>query len=210
MCKEKGDISICDSYFEDKIIKDSKDNTKVLILSAQEAIQKLLLRKDFSVTVWGKLYVRNIFENRRFPEGHLSEDLAIIPDIICGAKKVIYVKKPLYYYRQRNGSICEGKSEKLLNDNLLFAELQKNKLLEKYPKLQQEIITDFVKVNISIFLDTRECGIEERTIKHIREYGWNVLQYSSLSKKYKILLFSSICIPKISKKLYKIRRKWNE
>lgn len=55
--------------------------------------------------VWGKLYKKELFDNIRFPEGKICEDLYILPDIILISKKIVVYHKGLYHYRIREGSI---------------------------------------------------------------------------------------------------------
>lgn len=52
-----------------------------------------------------KLYRKSLFDHLKFPDGKLYEDLATIPAIIYEADHVVKVNAPLYYYRQRSGSI---------------------------------------------------------------------------------------------------------
>lgn len=59
-----------------------------------------------------KLVKRELFNQILFPKG-FYEDLATMPIILSYANKITYVKKGLYYYRQRSGSITSVKNEDL-------------------------------------------------------------------------------------------------
>ncbi len=59
------------------------------------------------VTAWGFLFKRYLFDHLRFPLGKIGEDLSLIPRVIYGADRVAWIKKPLYGYRQRDGSITK-------------------------------------------------------------------------------------------------------
>lgn len=52
--------------------------------------------------VWGKLYKKSLWDNVRFPVGHLMEDLYIMPEIFYKAHRVILRKAPYYYYSHEN------------------------------------------------------------------------------------------------------------
>ena len=52
-----------------------------------------------------KLYRTSLFKDVLFPKGKLYEDLATVPIQIFRSAKVVKVNKPLYFYRQRSGSI---------------------------------------------------------------------------------------------------------
>lgn len=53
----------------------------------------------------GKLFKSSLFEHCRFPKGLLYEDLATIPYVCLGAKKVVATTMPMYFYRKRESSI---------------------------------------------------------------------------------------------------------
>jgi glycosyltransferase involved in cell wall biosynthesis len=52
-----------------------------------------------------KLYRRRLLNELSFPDGMLYEDLGTIPALLYAAAEVVKVNAPLYYYRQRAGSI---------------------------------------------------------------------------------------------------------
>ncbi|MEG2119583.1 MAG: glycosyltransferase [Pseudoflavonifractor sp.] len=52
-----------------------------------------------------KLYARHLFDEIRFPEGRLYEDEATTYRLFWQAKQVAVTTRPLYFYRQRAGSI---------------------------------------------------------------------------------------------------------
>lgn len=59
----------------------------------------------YYVTVWAKLYKRNLWDNVRFPIGKLHEDEFVVHQIISQCKALAVSKKPYYFYLQRTGSI---------------------------------------------------------------------------------------------------------
>lgn len=80
-------------------------NDKAFSFNRKRTLMYLLNHSCFEI--WGKLYKRNLFENIEFPIGKTHEDLYIIPDIILKTKRNVVLKKGLYNYRIRNGSIME-------------------------------------------------------------------------------------------------------
>ena len=47
---------------------------------------------------WNKLYRRQLFDNVRFPEGVVFEDVHTLPRLLANAKRVTTIDKGLYYY----------------------------------------------------------------------------------------------------------------
>lgn len=55
-----------------------------------------------------KIYRKELFENTRFIEGRLHEDLAIMHYIFEKAKRVVYVNEKMYYYYMSTNSTLRG------------------------------------------------------------------------------------------------------
>lgn len=47
---------------------------------------------------WNKLYRRNLFDNVRFPEGIVFEDVHTLPHLLANARRVQTIDKGCYYY----------------------------------------------------------------------------------------------------------------
>lgn len=83
----------------------------------------------------GGLFRRELFDNMTFPEIRNGEDMALIPVLIGKAKKYGFVKKPIYNYYQRVGSLSITSSDKViqsLQDS--FEYTRKSLDREKYAK----------------------------------------------------------------------------
>lgn len=58
-----------------------------------------------------KISKRFLWDNVTFPENiSYGEDSAALPQMIIHAKKIFYINKPLYFYRQHDFSICHNAS----------------------------------------------------------------------------------------------------
>lgn len=58
--------------------------------------------------VWNKIYKRSVFKNIRFATGRLYEDGYIIAPLYWNIRKVSLVRKKLYFYVKRSGSIMNS------------------------------------------------------------------------------------------------------
>ena len=63
-----------------------------------------------SPCVWNKMWRRALFAENgiRFPEGIWYEDLATVPKLYAAAEKMTAIRKPLYYYVVREGSVTRN------------------------------------------------------------------------------------------------------
>lgn len=96
------DIAVCDMeyHYEDGKTEFSSGGT----FSHTNAINwpELVLINN---SACNKLYRTSLFQDLQFPKGKLYEDLATVPSLLYSASLVSKVNKPLYFYRQRSGSI---------------------------------------------------------------------------------------------------------
>ena len=61
------------------------------------------------LVAWNKLYRREVFRTLRYPVGRINEDVFVFAELFDTIKKVACVEQPLYFYRQRTGSIMQSK-----------------------------------------------------------------------------------------------------
>jgi len=111
-----------------KVISLEQEHT--LLLAATSACAKLFNRE---------FYVK---ANCPFPQGIYFEDLATTSIFFMRAKRVYYLKEPLYYYINRENSIMTGKNfEKSSHDKLVALEhiLSAYKKEGKYEEYHQEL-----------------------------------------------------------------------
>ena len=60
------------------------------------------------VVACNKLYKRELFIGKRYAEGKIREDEAMIHHMISGCQKIVCVNAKLYFYRQGDGSIMNN------------------------------------------------------------------------------------------------------
>lgn len=91
-----------------------------------------------NTAVWNKLYNRELWDNIRFPEGHVFEDGEIAYKIINQIKAAVVLNLPLYLHRKRAESITEALSWRILCDKILGASRVKtyiaDNLIDVIPK----------------------------------------------------------------------------
>ncbi|WP_343290496.1 glycosyltransferase family 2 protein [Turicibacter bilis] len=92
------------------------DTNNVMIFSGEEALKAHLNGQYFYISVWNKLYRRDLFKQLRFPVGRLAEDLYTTHKLLCQSRQVVFVDKTFIYYFQREGSIMNRAGKKLIFD----------------------------------------------------------------------------------------------
>ena len=114
MKADDSDIVICNFSYADKagnILPKESLLTKDELLSREEAVRRLSGNKNwYYVTLWNRLYRREVFENIRFPVGRLHEDEYVAHLLYWNCKRISVIKKQLYFYVQREGSITTQES----------------------------------------------------------------------------------------------------
>jgi len=80
---------------------------------------RALFDGSLNFSVWNKLYTRGIWGAKRFPDGHVYEDVEITYRLYAQSHRVFVLDTPLYMYRGRTGSIVATASIKNMEDRLL-------------------------------------------------------------------------------------------
>ena len=89
----------------DKPRKVRTKRPRCTILTQEEAISSVFYQKKLNQSACSRIFETQLFNNLRFPEGMLYEDLAIIYPLLCKVEKVALINTPMYYYMHRQGSI---------------------------------------------------------------------------------------------------------
>ena len=75
-----------------------------------EAINTVFYQGELNHSACSRIFEKQLFDDLRFPEGALYEDLAIIYPLLRKVDKVALLKAPMYYYMHRAGSILTNMS----------------------------------------------------------------------------------------------------
>lgn len=103
-----------------------------------EAIRQVLLEDELDVSACDKIFRRKLFGTILFPVGKISEDAAIVLQLIDASNGVYHVGKPYYHYIYRQESISKAKYHHGKLDALYNCINMKAFLEDKYPNLIRE------------------------------------------------------------------------
>lgn len=91
---------VCFQYFrhtEDDDVANRFSTPEHGIVSSNEAVSVYWLY--VTVYCWNKIYKRTLFDEVQYPVGHLSEDAAIIYQLVQKADKAYLINEALYHHR---------------------------------------------------------------------------------------------------------------
>lgn len=200
------DISVCGRYLVFKtpegveLVGDVQNAFSGRRLNNLEGLRALNSYRAFDMSMCSKLIKRELFDGIEFPEGKLCEDYFTCHQIVFRAKSLYYDSVPLYYYRQRPGSISRGTEVNWALINASDAQL--DFILRQCPELVWVGETSCAFARISIINECARRGFnppEAKALKaHVRRMLPSVLRNSDIPSKKKI---QAICFT-LSTKLY--------
>lgn len=190
--KENSDIAVCgfNTVWKERTICEHSINKTI---SGEEAAIQLLTRQEnLDIVAWNKIYRRSIFVDNGilYPEGEIHEDNLTTYKIYAKARKVSYIKDPLYnYYKRTNSITMSTKLEKSLKYKLRAAKeaqayFVKNKKLKDAAEIA-EFLTYYSFIDAML---AKKIPYEEAHFKWIKENKERLLQNQFLTKKLKIYL----------------------
>lgn len=100
-------------------------------MSGMEAIHSLINLEIYN-GVWNRLWKRKCFDNIRFPEGRIHEDVATTYRVFLLAERICGTAQDKYHYRQREDSLSN-----ILNMNNLVSLWRSHK--ERYDELKDKV-----------------------------------------------------------------------
>ena len=142
--KSNADMAICNYLVVDENGNSIQEKNAHLpikdeCISSQEFIKEYCGKYGwYYVIACNKIYKRELFENVKYPVGKQHEDAFVIHHLVSRCKRIACVKKALYFYVQRQGSIMSQKSVRNMDlgealiDQYKFAKKNKNIILRKY------------------------------------------------------------------------------
>lgn len=152
------------------------------LLNTQAAIDQLV-HDEISYAVWNKIYLRKIWNNIRFPENRVYEDVIVSHQLLNAAAKILMFPGVHLMHRIHLGSISQTKSKK--ND------------LDRITACQE--LEAYVKENIpSIYNQFQLNMIEEQSIQVVIIL-WTHIPAADQERKNsfrKAIIEKGKCIPK--------------
>lgn len=132
--------------FDVKYFWEESDKTKIVpgIYDVDSDIKGKLLAS--APSAWNKVFKRELLLKYPEPVGRYYEDLASTPLIVSECERIEYINEPLYFYRQRKGSIIYSFNEKCFDifkdfEEVLVFYKEKN-LFDKYYEVLESLVIE--------------------------------------------------------------------
>ncbi|MGO5461130.1 glycosyltransferase family 2 protein [Lactobacillus amylovorus] len=162
--KYNADIAMCEYYLTDDkgkkySIEKFNEPQSISCISGKETFS-YIYKENYvtNVVAWNKIYKKYLFDNIKYNEGHYFEDELIALPLFYKAKKVSFIRTPLYNYVQRQGSIMNTpltldkiQDKILINKKRInFFKVNKNKIMYRLAvQHYKDWIIEINKSNIS-------------------------------------------------------------
>ncbi len=183
------------------------------VISGKEALKRQLKARDFDciprVAVWSRLYPAAVWENVRFPEGHVHEDYMVTCRILYDTGRLGIVNKGLYDHLGDNpDSITHAGFDK----KTLFLERQYadrvaffNEKGEK--ELEKLALIKYYRLLFSLYYRCHENGMaeEKRYLELIKNNRRDILA-SDISPAEKVKTLLLLSSPRLYCRLKKHQR----
>lgn len=111
-------------------------------IDKQKAFDSMYADNQGYHSLWSAMYRATLYgEVSEFPRSNMGEDTALTAQLLYFAKTVGYIPQPLYYYRQREGSIVqtlsvekrwENAHQLMQNQELIIRFFERQQVEEKY------------------------------------------------------------------------------
>lgn len=193
-------ISICDFYIfhdNDDIINNNS-GLKGEVIDSDEALLKMI---NYNESVYpnavNKLFSFDLFENVRFPDGKLYEDMIVIASLFVLSDRNYYGKEKKYYYYMRSNSITNQKFVDKEYDHVIMSE----KLLQIITENKRDLLNEFIAYHIVNFLSVcnkifiskiKKDDIVKNYKTYVKKNIFIIFKSKTLSVKKKIQIIISV------------------
>lgn len=180
--ESKTNISICDFVIYINGSPCFGVDYKNIEFNNLEILKELMLDQKITNYMVNKLYVKDLFNEIKFPVGRKYEDIAIIYKLFISAGTISYVPINLYAYRRRIGSTTGEYNKKT---NMDFIKAIKDRYIDLYDFNKE--LNIYLKLNRSnmalrYFLDI--VKFRKKDILKDHEYMNNLYKELEFAKKH--------------------------
>lgn len=138
-----------------------------------------LFTKDWTCgLLWDKLYVRSIFNNVWFEEGHKIDDEYFTYRGIMNANKIIRDDTIIYNYRKRRSSVMYSpeSGSQIVKDRIDYLSKRRKTVITRFPELREVFDRHFVEMMVILSRDslaTKDCCtlIRMQLLTYLKERG---------------------------------------
>lgn len=185
------EISVC----LHEIVRDnhrwiSFKNVNNQTVTPKECIKKLLYNDGVDTSAWAKLYKASLFNNVRYPQGKLFEDIATTYKLFFNANRIALGNEAKYSYILRNSSIVGSSFNEKKLDLLEMTDEMGRNVLNVYPDLSKAVLRRRVYARFSTLNQLARCVDRKKEknciIKFIKDNTREILLNNEVCLKDKV------------------------
>lgn len=215
--QNKTKMSIC-SFYEVKSdgtgnLKPHQPNRET-VLTTTECLKAMLCEEGFSMSAWGKLYARELFDLVEFPPHRLYEDVGTTYKLVLQCDRIAVSNAEYYNYYQTPGSITQqgfnlhkmdlidltdqmcddilawSASQDLTAQELLDYLTRKRRMHARFSILRQMVIADRTAPT-SNPVDTQSFKhAEKQVVRYLRIHKNDILKNPLATRRDKLAMYS--------------------
>lgn len=166
------------------------------VISGEDLVKRIFTWDNIDSAAWDKLYHRTLFENQRYPEGKIVEDVPVTYLIALEAGQAGMLDMPVYNYFHREGSITTAAVSDKTFHFVHHTERIFQTILEKFPSLLQEAC--YLRVRALMYtmltLESSSAALREKYAgeytsarKALRKHMGFLLKSPLIKKKERII-----------------------
>ncbi len=184
ICQEKADVSMCSLYLYKDGEKTTDASYKREIFNKEQVLKEILLDERVRSYAWNKMFKKSLFESIRFPKGKVFEDIYTMSTIFQKANKIVFNDIPLYYYRQREGSILHNQTNELRLEYIKAAMFVNKDIEKNFPNLKDFCAYNIAHITIKTYNDIGFFGMfdlmEEEMVINLYEETKKIFENKEL------------------------------
>lgn len=152
----------------DAFFSRNSDKKKEVEIFVWDEILNSILYQHISLTgAQLKIYRRNLFNEIRFPEGRLYEDMATTWKFIKDAGRIAIIHKPLYAYRVRKDSILNAKWNPKMLDCLWIENTFMEEIVKPFPQFYPAVAAAIFRIDRIVLAQMGHAPVEAK--EHVWE-----------------------------------------
>lgn len=205
-------MSICgyrEVYAGKEILGTTEPETET-VLTTTECLKRMLCEEGFSMSAWGKLYARELFDLVEFPVGRLYEDVGTTYKLVLQCDQIGVSSAKAYNYYQTDGSItqqgfnlhkldlidlADQMCDELIQWGKTLSGPEQKQLLNLTKKRRMHarfsILRQIVMVNDNTNVDQKSLRhTEQNLVKYLRQHKDYILKNPLASRRDKLAIRS--------------------
>lgn len=147
------DIAACNLYVVNQWdeTRPFTPDARSKVYSRGEAIEEIFSNKILTFSPCNKIYKRHVFDDLRFDQNIILEDMDLSYQIIHRANKIAYLEEPLYFYRYNSDSTLRKKFTLKRIDEYDVKKRMYEFYLKNYPALADQVYLELLLTGINLF-----------------------------------------------------------